>query len=70
MHDLTKITSRKSTTKVITFYFRIPTYAEYLATTAESEVVAKLFYKPIVNVKIINAMENKSGTSRLAARTP
>ena len=46
MHDLTKITSRKSTTKVITFYFRIPTYAEYLATTAESEVVAKLFYKP------------------------
>lgn len=29
MHDLTKITSRKSTTKVITFYFRIPTLPEY-----------------------------------------
>ncbi len=29
MHDLTKITSRKSTNKVITFYFRIPTYIEY-----------------------------------------
>ena len=30
MHDLTKITSRKSTTRVITFYFRIPTFKEYL----------------------------------------
>ena len=29
MHDLTKITSRKSTTKVITFYFRIPKFGEY-----------------------------------------
>lgn len=29
MHDLTKITSRKSSNKVITFYFRIPTFMEY-----------------------------------------
>ena len=29
MHDLIKITSRKSTTKIITFYFRIPKLAEY-----------------------------------------
>ena len=29
MYDLIKITSRKSTTKIITFYYRIPKKAEY-----------------------------------------
>jgi prephenate dehydratase len=48
MHDLTKITSRKSTTKVITFYFRIPTFAEYKQTEnlLETDLVQKIFTKP------------------------
>ena len=29
MHDLIKITSRKSSAKIITFYFRIPQFGEY-----------------------------------------
>ena len=29
MHDLIKITSRKSSSKIITFYFRIPLFTEY-----------------------------------------
>jgi len=29
MHDLIKITSRKSSAKIITFYFRIPIFKEY-----------------------------------------
>lgn len=29
MHDLIKITSRKSSSKIITFYFRIPKFGEY-----------------------------------------
>jgi len=29
MHDLIKITSRKSSAKIITFYFRIPKFGEY-----------------------------------------
>jgi hypothetical protein len=29
MHDLIKITSRKSSAKIITFYFRIPRFGEY-----------------------------------------
>ena len=29
MFDLIKITSRKSTTKIITFYYRIPKYEDY-----------------------------------------
>jgi len=29
MYDLIKITSRKLTTKIITFYYRIPKKAEY-----------------------------------------
>jgi hypothetical protein len=29
MHDLIKITSRKSTTKIITFYYRVPNIEEY-----------------------------------------
>jgi len=31
MHDLIKITSRKSSAKIITFYFRIPQFGEYHA---------------------------------------
>lgn len=31
MHDLIKITSRKSSAKIITFYFRIPQFGEYNA---------------------------------------
>lgn len=29
LHDLIKITSRKSTTKIITFYYRIPKLKDY-----------------------------------------
>lgn len=29
MHDLIKITSRKSSAKIITFYFRIPRFGDY-----------------------------------------
>jgi hypothetical protein len=51
MHDLTKITSRKSTTKVITFYFRVPTYQEYQQSEQllEFELVTNLFQKPQTN---------------------
>lgn len=47
MYDLIKITSRKSTTKIITFYFRIPKLAEYPAADLEKpEVVLRLNAKP------------------------
>lgn len=48
MHDLIKITSRKSTTKVITFYFRIPTFVEYMHSQEilEQDLCAKLYVKP------------------------
>jgi len=47
MYDLIKITSRKSTTKIITFYFRIPKLADYPADELERpEVVLKLNSKP------------------------
>ncbi len=35
MYDLIKITSRKSTTKIITFYFRIPKIVDYPAPDLE-----------------------------------
>ena len=37
MYDLIKITSRKSTTKIITFYYRIPKKAEYDETVLEDD---------------------------------
>lgn len=44
MHDLVKITSRKTQTKVITFYFRIPTYPEYAQSEEKlQEANAELF---------------------------
>ena len=37
MYDLIKITSRKSTTKIITFYYRIPKKTEYDEAVLEDE---------------------------------
>ena len=41
MYDLIKITSRKSTTKIITFYYRIPKRAEYEKLIVEDESLIK-----------------------------
>jgi hypothetical protein len=46
MHDLTKITSRKSTTRVITFYFRIPRFEDYKSAEIEADSLTKVFSKP------------------------
>jgi len=47
MYDLIKITSRKQTTKVITFYYRIPKFAEYDSSTLEqADMASKLNQKP------------------------
>ena len=50
MHDLIKITSRRSTTKVITFYYRIPKYEEYLQNeqALEVDIANRLFLKPAI----------------------
>ena len=39
MYDLIKITSRKSTTKIITFYYRIPKRADYDARALEDDTL-------------------------------
>lgn len=39
MHDLIKITSRKSSAKIITFYFRIPVFEEYITFDLESNLI-------------------------------
>jgi hypothetical protein len=39
MYDLIKITSRKSSAKIITFYFRVPLIAEYNASVLEQGIV-------------------------------
>jgi hypothetical protein len=46
MHDLIKITSRKSSTKIITFYFRIPLFSEYNASALELNLIQQLDQKP------------------------
>lgn len=46
MHDLIKITSRKSSTKIITFYFRIPYFSDYSPEMLEHNVVEQLDMKP------------------------
>lgn len=47
MYDLIKITSRKSTTKIITFYFRIPKLADYPAGELEKpDILSRLNCKP------------------------
>ena len=48
MHDLIKITSRKSSAKIITFYFRIPQYSEYNTEVFESDIVSFIDQKPPV----------------------
>lgn len=50
MHDLIKITSRRSTTKVITFYYRIPKLEEYVQneTILEADITNRLFMKPSI----------------------
>ena len=37
MQDLIKITSRRTKTNIITFYFRIPKYADYKKTAKQAE---------------------------------
>ena len=37
MYDLIKITSRKQTTKIITFYYRIPKFKDYDQKALEPE---------------------------------
>jgi hypothetical protein len=48
MYDLIKITSRKSTTKIITFYFRIPKLKDYPVQELEkADILSTLNNKPI-----------------------
>lgn len=42
MYDLIKITSRKSSAKIITFYFRIPLIQEYNSAVLEHNLVKLL----------------------------
>ena len=42
MYDLIKITSRKSSTKTITFYFRIPQYHNYQVQNFERDLIQQL----------------------------
>lgn len=46
MHDLIKITSRKSSSKIITFYFRIPVFSEYNSKQLETDLVGQIDQKP------------------------
>jgi hypothetical protein len=47
MYDLIKITSRKSTTKIITFYYRIPRMKDYSAEILEKpDILQRLNSKP------------------------
>ena len=47
MYDLIKITSRKSTTKIITFYYRIPKLADYSPQLLEpADMLARLNSRP------------------------
>jgi len=46
MHDLIKITSRKSSSKIITFYFRIPVFEEYCIFDLEQNFIQSLDVKP------------------------
>ena len=47
MYDLIKITSRKSTTKIITFYYRIPKKSEYNESILEDkDLVWRLNSRP------------------------
>jgi hypothetical protein len=48
MYDLIKITSRKSSAKIITFYFRVPLIAEYNATVLEQGIVQQLDQRPSI----------------------
>jgi len=50
MHDLTKITSRKQQTKIITFYYRIPKLEEYPAEILEQDdMLSRLNSKPKIH---------------------
>ena len=50
MYDLIKITSRKSTTKIITFYYRIPKKSEYDERVLEDDkMIWNLNRKPQCN---------------------
>lgn len=46
MYDLIKITSRKSSAKIITFYFRVPLIEEYSASVLEKNLVQQLDQRP------------------------
>ena len=57
MHDLIKITSRKSSSKIITFYFRIPTKEDYSSLISEENFVESVDSKP--NAKYQFAFKRK-----------
>lgn len=48
MYDLIKITSRKSSAKIITFYFRVPLIQEYNSQVLETNLVQQLDLKPAI----------------------
>ena len=48
MYDLIKITSRKSSSKIITFYFRVPLHAEYNSVFLELNLVQQLDQRPTI----------------------
>lgn len=58
MHDLIKITSRKSSTKIITFYFRIPLNLEYNSQVLESNLISSLDQKPAVKYQFAFKRKN------------
>lgn len=48
MYDLIKITSRKSSAKIITFYFRVPLMDEYSAAVLEKNLFQQLDQRPTI----------------------
>lgn len=48
MYDLIKITSRKSSSKIITFYFRIPLLQDYNFQVLEQNIIQQLDQKPTI----------------------
>ena len=48
MYDLIKITSRKSSSKIITFYFRIPLHQDYNTQQLEHNLIQQLDQRPTI----------------------
>ncbi|CDW77412.1 tbc1 domain family member related [Stylonychia lemnae] len=58
MYDLIKITSRKSSSKTITFYFRIPMLEEYDIDSLENGIVQQLDQKPTISYQFAFKRKN------------